>query len=186
MSESHSVSVGIAARYASAAYDLASEAGGIAALESDVDTLDTALEESADFSDLISSPIYSRDAQGKAITALASAMGLTETMRNVLGLMAAKRRLFVLPEFLDALRARIADEKGEVTAEVTSAQPLSEAQQTRLSETLAEKSGKTVKLKTSVDESLIGGMIVKLGSKMIDTSISSKLSSLQNSMKEAR
>ncbi|NDU99922.1 F0F1 ATP synthase subunit delta [Pseudoroseicyclus tamaricis] len=186
MSETHSISTGIAARYASAAYDLASEAGGIAALEADVDSLETALAESDDFSSLIHSPIYSRDQQGRAIAALASAMGLTETMRNVLGLMAAKRRLFVLPQLLEALRARIADEKGEITAEVTTAQPLSDQQAARLAETLSEKSGKSVKLKTSVDESLIGGLIVKMGSQMIDTSIASKLSSLQNSMKEAR
>ncbi|WP_373355844.1 F0F1 ATP synthase subunit delta [Pseudoroseicyclus sp. CXY001] len=186
MSESHSISTGIAARYASAAYELAGEAGGIAALEADVDALEAALAESEDFSDLISSPLYSRADQGRAMAELASAMGLTETMRNVLGLMSQKRRLFVLPQLLEALRAKIADEKGEVTAEVTSAQPLSDAQAKRLSEALAEKSGKTVKLKTSVDESLIGGMVVKMGSQMIDTSISAKLSSLQTSMKEAR
>ena len=118
------------------------------------------------------------------LAALASKMGLGQTMTNTLALMAAKRRLHVLPQLVDALRDSIARDKGEVTAEVTSATPLTPAQSDKLAETLKSKVGKTVKIKSTVDESLIGGLAVKVGSKMIDTSIRSKLASLQNAMKE--
>ena len=111
-------------------------------------------------------------------------MGLSKTLSNTLKLMAQNRRLFVLPQLLGQLQRLIAVERGEVTADVTSAVALSDDQQKRLRDTLAEKSGKTVKLNTRVDESLIGGMIVKLGSQMVDSSVRSKLASLQNAMKE--
>ena len=111
-------------------------------------------------------------------------MGLSAIMTNTLRLMAQNRRLFTLPQLVERLGELIADERGEVTADVIAAAPLSEEQQRRLTETLAQKSGRTVKLNTRVDESLIGGMIVKLGSQMIDSSIRSKLASLQNVMKE--
>ncbi len=184
MSESASISTGIAARYATAVFELAKEGKDLSALENDVDSLDAAMSESADFRDLILSPIYSRDVQSKAIAALAAKMGLSGTVANTLQLMASKRRLFVLPQLVTALRARIADEKGEVTAEVSAARALSDDQQKALAETLKTSVGKDVKMKISVDESLIGGLIVKVGSKMIDTSIRSKLAALQNTMKE--
>jgi F-type H+-transporting ATPase subunit delta len=184
VSDSASISLGIASRYALAAFELAKEDGALTALESDTAALEAALAASADLTALISSPIYSRDDQGAAISAVAAKMGLSATMANTLALMAAKRRLFVLPYFLTDLRARIATEKGEVTAEVTSATALTAAQSKKLSATLKSSVGKDVILKTSVDETLIGGMIVKLGSTMIDTSIKSKLSALQNIMKE--
>ncbi len=184
MSEPASISQGIAARYAAALFDLAKEGKGVAALEADIDALDTALAESADLRDLISSPIYSREAQGLAVAAVANSMGLSALVSNTIALMASKRRLFVLPQLVTAVRGMIAAEKGEVTAEVTSAAKLTKAQADELAKTLKGRFGKTVKLKTSVDESLIGGLIVKVGSKMIDTSIRSKLASLQNAMKE--
>ena len=185
MSEPISISTGIAARYATAVFELAREEGAIDRLEADVDTLTEAHRESADFRDLIRSPVYSRAEQEKAIAALAEQMGLSETMTRTLRLMATKRRLFVLPQFLTALRERIAEEKGEVTAEVVSATALTDDQRDRLAQTLKEKAGREVKIDMSVDERLIGGLRVKLGSKMIDTSIRSKLDALQNMMKEA-
>ncbi len=120
---------------------------------------------------LIMSPIYSRDEQAAAMAALAKKMGLTPTMTNVLALMAAKRRLFVLPQLIAALRAIIAEDKGEVTAEVTSAKALTKAQSDKLAKTLKAARRQDVKIKATVDESLIGGLVVKVGSKMIDTSI---------------
>jgi F-type H+-transporting ATPase subunit delta len=133
---------------------------------------------------MIASPVVSRDNQSRAIAAIAAKMGLGTLMANTLALMADKRRLFVLPQFLAALADRIAQEKGEVTAEVTAARALSAAQSKKLAETLKARVGKTVKLKTTVDESLIGGLVVKLGSTMIDTSVKAKLAALQNAMKE--
>jgi len=186
VSEPASISTGIANRYATAIFSLAQEEKGLAALESVVDGLDAALKESLDLRNLISSPIYSREEQGAGIMAIAAKMGLSQTMTNVLGLMASKRRLFVLPQLVTALRERISIEKGEVTAEVTSAKALTKTQSAKLAKTLSAQAGKDVKIIATVDESLIGGLVVKVGSKMIDTSIAAKLKALQNSMKEAR
>lgn len=184
VSETASISSGIAARYATALFDLAKEAKGLKALEGDVDALDAALQSSADLRDLIGSPLYSREDQGSAIAALAAKMGLSTLTANTLALMASKRRLFVLPQLVANLRDAIAAEKGEMTAEVTSAAALSSEQAAKLAATLKARVGKEVKVKVAVDESLIGGLVVRLGSTMIDTSIKSKLAALQNAMKE--
>ncbi|MFN3845947.1 MAG: F0F1 ATP synthase subunit delta [Paracoccaceae bacterium] len=184
MSEPASISSGIAARYATALFELAKETMALKALEADADALTAALSTSADFGTLISSPVISREDQARSMAAIAAKMGLSELTANTLQLMAAKRRLFVLPQLLTNLAARIADEKGEVTAEVTSATVLSSEQSKTLAASLSARVGKDVKLKTAVDESLIGGLVVKLGSTMIDTSIKAKLAALQNAMKE--
>ena len=184
MSETASTATGIAGRYALAVFDLVKEANGVKTLEADVAALEGALAESADFRALISSPVYSREEQSAAIAALAAKMKLSGTLANTLGLMASNRRLFVLPQLLAAVTDMIATEKGEVTAEVIAARALTAAQSKKLAETLKASVGKTVKLKTTVDESLIGGLVVKLGSTMIDTSVKAKLAALQNAMKE--
>ncbi|WP_185968554.1 F0F1 ATP synthase subunit delta [Paracoccus sp. M683] len=184
MANTASMSQSIAGRYAQAVFDIARDEGGIDRISSELDQLQGALDGSAELRELITSPRYSRGDQKKAIGALAQKMGLGATLANTLQLMASNRRLFVLPALIGQLRGLIADERGEVTADVTSAVALTDAQKTKLTETLAQKSGKKVKLNTSVDEGLIGGMIVKLGSQMIDSSIRSKLASLQNAMKE--
>ncbi|XDA99337.1 F0F1 ATP synthase subunit delta [Sulfitobacter sp. LCG007] len=184
MSETASISASIAERYATAVYDLAKDAGDVSKIESDLDALGAALSESADLRDLIHSPIYSREEQTATITAIAQKMGLSKIMANTLSLMAAKRRLFVLPQLLSSLRALIADEKGELTAEVVSAKALTKTQADKLAKTLTASTGKAVTLNATVDEALIGGLVVKVGSRMIDTSIRAKLNSLQNAMKE--
>jgi len=184
VSEPASISTGIAARYATAMFELASEANALPALEGDVDALDAALSQSADLRDLIHSPLYGRDETAAAIGGVADAMNLQELTGNTLRLMAQKRRLFVLPSLLAELRARIADHKGEVTAEVTSAKALTKTQLDKLTKSLKAQVGKTVNVKATVDEDIIGGLVVKIGSKMIDTSVRSKLNALQNTMKE--
>ena len=184
MSEPASISTGIAQRYATAVFELAKDSNGIKQLETDLNALEGAMSESADFGVLLSSPIYSRDEQSAAIGALAKAMKLSPIMANTLNLMASKRRLFVLPQLVKGLRGLVAVEKGEVTAEVIAAKSLTKAQQDKLAKTLKVSFGKDVKINLSVDESLIGGLIVQVGSKMIDTSIRSKLGNLQNAMKE--
>jgi F-type H+-transporting ATPase subunit delta len=186
LAEPASISTGIAGRYAAAAFDLAREEGQLDALEADLTALDAALTDSADFREMIASPILTRDEQGRAIGALAGRMGLSRTMTNVLGLMAQKRRLFALPQLVAALRARLAAERGEVEASVTSAQPLSAEQEERLRRELSTSQGRTVRLRTSVDEGLIGGLVVRVGSKMIDTSIRSRLAALQGALTDAR
>ena len=184
MSETIGVSTGIAARYATAVFELAIDGKALPALEKDVDDLEAALAESADLHTLLTSPLYSREEQGAAVAAIAKKMKLSKSTGNVLALMASKRRLFVMPQLLSALRARIAAHKGEVTAEVTSAKALNKAQAESLAKALKAQIGADVKIKATVDETLIGGLIVKVGSKMIDTSIRSKLDALQNTMKE--
>jgi F-type H+-transporting ATPase subunit delta len=186
VSEPASISSGIASRYATAVFDLSNDAKGVKALESDLNALSAALDGSADLSALITSPLYSRDQQGSAIGAVAKKMKLSKTMTNTLALMASKRRLFVVPQMIVALRALIADQKGEVTADVVSAKALTKAQSGKLAKTLKASVGSDVIINASVDESLIGGLVVKVGSKMIDTSVKSKLNALQNTMKEAR
>ena len=171
-------------RYARAILGIGQSQDNLESLTAEVERLASAIEHSADLRTVISSPVYTRDDQGRAIAAIAAKMGLSQVLTGTLGLMAQNRRLFVLPQLLSALRAMIADEKGEVTADVTAAAELTKAQATKLAATLKASVGKSVNLNISVDESLIGGLVVKLGSKMIDTSIRSKLASLQNSMKE--
>lgn len=184
MSEPASISLGIAARYAQALFDLAKEASALKALEADVDSVEAALAASADLREVIASPILTREDQARAIAAVSEKLKLSALTSNTLALMASKRRLFVLPQFVQNLRARLAEEKGEVTAEVVSATALTAEQAASLAEVLKASIGKTVKLNATVDETLIGGLVVKVGSKMIDTSIRSKLASLQNAMKE--
>ena len=184
MSEPASISMGIAARYAKAVFELAKEDKAVAKVEADLDALEAALADSADFRALISSPVYSRDEQAGAIAALAKKMGLSAIVSNVLALMSNKRRLYIIPQMVQALRAAIAEDKGEITAEVTSAKALTKTQADKLAKALATSVGKSVKINATVDEKLIGGLVVKMGSKMIDTSIASKLNSLQNAMKE--
>lgn len=184
MSDTASTSSGIAARYATALFELAKEAETLPAIEQDLDALAAALEDSADFGDLISSPLYSRDEQGAAVAAISKKMNLGALVDNTLNLLAAKGRLFVLPYLISGIKDLIAEEKGEVVAEVTSAKALTKVQREKLAKTLQANLGKTVNINAAVDASLIGGLIVKVGSKMIDSSIRSKLSNLQNAMKE--
>lgn len=176
--------MGIATRYAQALFEIAKDDNGLKALEADTNALGAALIESPELAAMIASPVVAREDQARAMAAIATAMNLSPMMGNTIALMANKRRLFVLPQLVADLKARIAVEKGEVTADVVSATKLTAAQATKLAATLKAKFGKNVKLNTSVDESLIGGLIVKLGSTMIDTSVKARLAALQNAMKE--
>ncbi len=136
-------------RYASAIFDLAKDGKALGTLEKDIDALDAAVESSADLRTMITSPLILREDQEKAIEAIATKMGLSELTRNLLGLMATKRRLFVLPQLIAELRNMIAAEKGEVTAEVVSAAPLTKEQTASLIATLKKRVGKDVKLKAN-------------------------------------
>jgi F-type H+-transporting ATPase subunit delta len=184
VSEPASITQGIAGRYASAVFDIAKDGNNLKAMEQDVDALDAALSESADFRDLITSPLYNREQQASAVKAIAQKIALSDTMANLLGLLADKRRLFVLASIVGTLRDLLAEDRGEVTAEVTSAKAMTKAQSDNLAKALTEQVGKSVSIKETVDASILGGLIVKVGSRMIDTSIASKLNALQNNMKE--
>ncbi|MBP9951517.1 MAG: F0F1 ATP synthase subunit delta [Cypionkella sp.] len=184
MSESASMSLSIASRYAQALFEIAKDDNDLKALEADADALGAALAASPDLAAMIASPVIGRDEQAAAMAAVAKKMGVSAMTANTMALMASKRRLFVLPQLVANLKARIAEEKGEMTAEVASAASLSAAQAKKLAATLKASVGKEIILNTTVDESLIGGLVVKLGSVMIDTSVKSKLAALQNAMKE--
>jgi F-type H+-transporting ATPase subunit delta len=184
VSETAGISTGIASRYATAVFDLAKEGKAIKALESDAAALQAAIGGSADLLTLLTSPLYSREEQSIAITAIAEKMKLSAMTINVLALLASKRRLFVMPHLLSVLQNMLSEERGEVTADVTTAKKLTKGQSDKLAKTLKAQVGKSVTIKETVDETIIGGLIVKVGSKMIDTSIASKLNALQNTMKE--
>ena len=181
-----SFSGGIAERYATAVFEIMRDGDDLGQLENDLNALEGAVSESDDLRALLNSPVYPRDEQEAAIGEVASRMGLSGTMTNTLRIMAQNRRLFVVPTMISQLRAMLAEHRGEVTAHVTTAQPLSDDQRGRLADTLRSNVGKDIRLEERVDESLLGGMVVRVGSKMIDTSIRSRLDALKSSMKEAR
>lgn len=184
MAQASTLVSGIAGRYATAVYELAAEAGQVAAVEADLGRLEAALAASADLRSVIASPLYDRAEQGAAMMAVARAMGLGATVTNLLGLLAAKRRLFALPRIIEGVRALAAAARGEVTAEVTAARPLAPAQEAALSAALRQSAGRDVAVKVTVDEGLIGGLVVRIGSRMIDTSIRAKLAKLHTAMRE--
>ena len=183
MASEASGTTGLGARYATALYELADEQKTLDAVAGDLRALRGLIDESADLRRLIRSPVLTRAEQGKAIAALAERAGFHLLVRNILGLMARNRRLFVLPEAIDAYLAELAARRGEITAQVIAAQELTEAQRQTLDEKLRRAVGGKVAMELRVDPSLLGGLIVKLGSRMVDASLSSKLQRLQLAMK---
>ena len=143
------------------------------------------IDESADLRRLIKSPVFSADDQLRAISAVLDKAELTGLVGNFVKLAARNRRLFAVPDMLTAFNAILADHRGEIVASVTSAEPLSDERVEELRAALAEKAGGTIKLETKVDPGLIGGLIVQLGSQMIDTSIRTRLEGVRRAMKEA-
>lgn len=184
MSSSASLTSGVAGRYATALFEIAKDAKDLDKVESDLTAVEAALGESPELREMIGSPVFSREDQGNAIVAIAAKMDLGIAVTNTLRLMAQNRRLFVVPGLIAQVKGLIAEERGEVVAEVTSAKALTKGQTDALMQSLKSSVGKDVKLHTTVDESLIGGLVVRVGSRMIDTSIRSKLANLQNVMKE--
>ena len=174
---------GLAERYAAALFDIADERRTLDEVASDLRQLRTMLAESVDLTRLVRSPILTRGEQSKAVAALVERAGFTPLVRDFLAVVAKNRRLFAVPAMIEAYLRNLAERRGEVTAEVTAALPLSEGQLGLLSEQLRRSVGRRVSLEVKVDSGLIGGLIVKLGSRMIDGSIKSKLQRLQLAMK---
>ncbi len=183
MASNASGTTGLGARYATALYALADEQKSLDAVAEDLRVLRALIDESADLRRLIRSPVLTRAAQGQAIAALAERAAFQRLVRNILGLLAKNRRLFVLPQVIAAYLTELATRRGEVTAQVTSAQALTEAQRLSLDERLRRAVGGKVAIELRVDPRLLGGLIVKLGSRMVDASLSSKLHRLQLAMK---
>ncbi len=176
---------GVAGRYATALFEIADESGSLDAVEAALGQMKDALGVSDDLANLIKSPIVSREDQAAAMAKVCDAMGIGAPVSSTIGLMAANRRLFALPQVIKGFNRLLADKRGIQEAEVRSAKPLSDAQKAALEKTIKESVGADIALDVTVDESLIGGLVVRVGSKMIDTSIRSKLASLQTAMKEA-
>ena len=182
MDISAGIKASLAGRYASALFDLASENGTVTAVESDLEKLAAALGESADLAALTTNPELARDVQGKAMAAVAKKLKLSPLTTNFLGVLAANRRLAKLPAIISAFKAIAAAQRGEVSATVTSAHPLSATQLTSLKNKLTAREGRTVMLTASVDPDLLGGLVVTIGSQRIDASIRTRLNSLAKAM----
>lgn len=185
MENSSGIKASLQGRYASALFDLASENGVVTAVETDLEKLEEGLKQSAEFSGLIRNPEVSRDESAKAIDGVAGVLGLSDLTRNFLGVLASNRRLSVLPEMIRAFFAIAAAQRGEATAEVATAHPLAPDQVEALRQKLEAREGRNVKIKTSVDPDLLGGLVVTIGSKRIDSSIRTRLNTLAHAMKSA-
>jgi F-type H+-transporting ATPase subunit delta len=173
----------LAERYAAALFELADEQHQLDAVAGDLRELRAMLHESPDLDRLLRSPVLSREEQAQAIAALAERAGLSKLTKDFLGVVAGNRRLFAVPAMIDAYLNQLTERRGEVTAEVTTAQPLNDAQQNTLGEQLRRAVGRRITIDLRVDPSLLGGMIVKVGSRMIDGSLKSRLHRLQLAMK---
>jgi F-type H+-transporting ATPase subunit delta len=183
LSATLSVLTGIARPYAAALYDLASDAKAVEATEKGLDAVSDLISSSDDFSRFLKSPTISADTKSVALEAILAKANTSELIGNTLRLVAKNGRLFALPAIIAAYKALAAEARNEVTAEVVSATKLTAAQETELAKVLKDKLGKDIALNASVDESLIGGLVVKVGSKMIDTSLKTKLSAMKIAMK---
>ncbi len=175
--------LGICGRYASAIFDLAIEGGEIDAVTSDLRQLKAMIRKSQDLRRLIESQVLSREDQAAGMTAVIKKAGFTDLTRRFVAIVAHNRRLFILTRIIDAFFALLAEKKGEETATVISAKALSEAQLKSLERGLKKAVGKKVSLETRVDASLIGGLIVQVGSRLVDSSLRHKLDKLQLAMK---
>lgn len=174
----------VAGRYASALFELAREQRQLDTVEKDLTSFAGMLDASPDLQRLVRSPVFSSDEQAKAITAILAKAGIGGLAANFLKLLAKNRRLFAVGDMIRSYRAIAARERGEVSAEVTSAHALTAEQLSALTDTLkAASQGKAINIQAKVDPSILGGLIVKMGSRMVDNSLKTKLSTLKVAMK---
>ena len=171
-------------RYASALFELALEQSQLKPVENDLNSIQAMLDESSDLMRMVRSPVFSADDQLKAVDALLGQAGIGGLALNFVKLIVRNRRLFALPDMIKAFRTLAAGARGEVEADVASATALNDSQLQALKETLKASIGKDVQINASVDPSLLGGLVVKVGSRMIDSSLRTKLSTLKLRMKE--
>ena len=175
----------VAERYAEALFELALEEGALETVEADMKEIGAALEQSDDLRRLVESPVFDHDVIADALSAVLEQAGASLTVKNFVKLLARNGRASALAGVVAAFAARAADHRGEVSAEAVSAAPLSADQEKSLRQQIEAKVGKSVVLTTRTDASLLGGLVVKVGSKMIDSSLRTKLNRLQQSLKEA-
>lgn len=185
MATDDSVVTGLSGRYARALYELADAQKELDAVAADLRALAAALDNSDDLRRLVASPVLSRDEQGRAMAAIMEAMGTGALTRNTVGLLAQQRRLFALEDIISDYLKLLAAHRGETTAQVTSARELTADELDRLRATLKQIVGRDVAVETRVDAELLGGLVVHVGSRMLDSSIRTKLQRLELAMKGA-
>jgi F-type H+-transporting ATPase subunit delta len=177
---------GMAGRYARALFELALDAKSVDAVKADLDNFDTLISESADLHRLVRSPVFGAEEQVKALAAVLAKAGIGGLAANFLKLITANRRLFAVRDMIRDFRKLVAKWKGEVTAEVTAAERLSDTHVEALKSALKSITGeKAVDLNIKIDPAIIGGLTVKLGSRMVDSSLRTKLNAIKHAMKEA-
>lgn len=176
----------MAGRYATALFELALEGNTVDAVASDLKKFDAMVAENADLTRLVKSPVFSADDQMRAVTALTDKVGIGGLAAKFLKLVASNRRLFAVHDIVRGFNAMVAKHKGEVTAQVTVAEKLSDARLNEIKASLKSVTGKDVQVDVRIDPAIIGGLIVKLGSRMIDSSLRTKLNAIKFAMKEAR
>ena len=177
---------GMAGRYATALFDLAKDGNAIDAVAADLERFDTLIAESPDLSRMVRSPVFSADEQLAALSAVLERAGIGGLTAKFLKLITSNRRLFAVRDMVRAYRKLVAAHKGEATADVTVAEALKDEHLGALRAALKSVSGKDVDLNIKVDPTIIGGLVVKLGSRMVDTSLRTKLNAIRHAMKEAR
>ena len=183
MATDNTGATGLAGRYATALFELAETEDALDEVADGLKSLDRMILESADLTRMIRSPVISRDEQGAAMNALLTAADTGELTRKFAGVLAGNRRLFALPEIIDQYLAILAGRRGEMTAEVTSAAKLSGKQLATLEATLKRSVGGEVSINEKVDSDVLGGLVVKLGSRMVDSSLNTKLQQLRLAMR---
>jgi F-type H+-transporting ATPase subunit delta len=176
----------MAGRYATALFELAREANAIDVVKGDLERFDVLLADSADLNRLVRSPVFSADEQLQALSAVLGRAGIGGLAAQFLKLLTANRRLFAVRDIIKAFRELVAQHKGEATAQVIVAEQLKDEHLDSLRKALQSVSGKHVDLDVEVDPAIIGGLVVKLGSRMIDTSLRTKLNAIRHAMKEVR
>ncbi len=176
---------GLAGRYATALFELAGEQDAIDQVSGDLGGIRDMIDESDDLRRLVTSPVFSREEQGKAMDAVLERAGISDLTRRFVGVVAANRRLFAIEDMIAAYGELLSRHRGEVTAEVTSASALSATQLEAVTDALARILDAKVAVNAHVDPALIGGMVVRVGSRMVDSSLSTKLDKLQLAMKGA-
>lgn len=174
---------GLAGRYATALFELARESNTIDAVAASLKTVTAALDEGGDFAALVTNPLVGREAGAKAVTAVARALGLDSITTNFLGVLAQNRRLAVLRDVVRDFGVLVSAHRGEVAAQVTAAHALTDEQVAQLKQKLKAGLGQEVVVDLRIDPSILGGLIVKVGSKMIDSSLKTKLDTLSLAMK---
>jgi F-type H+-transporting ATPase subunit delta len=181
----HGIVSGMAGRYATALFELALAENALDAVKADLDRFDALIADSADLARLVRSPVFGAEERTKALAAVLDRAGIGGLAAKFLRVVASNRRLFAVRDIVKAFRALVARHKGEVTAEVTLAEKPSEQHLAAVKDALKAVTKKDVQVDVKVDPSLIGGLVVKLGSRMVDTSLRTKLNAIKLAMKEA-